>query len=175
MLEADFADRVAAEPELLARHLTEAGLLEKAVPWWLRAGERATERSANLEAIAHLKRGLEVLERLPESRARDEQELLLQAALIAPFSANEGYASAALERAARRAVELGGRIAADLPAQLQAVWARGWLADVHMFRGELRTGLAIAEETLGLAERLGDPLLLGHAHYMMGHAPSPFG
>ena len=83
VLEADFADRVAAEPELLARHLTEAGLLEKAVPWWLRAGERATERSANLEAVAHLKRGIEVLGRLPESRERDEQELLLQAALIA--------------------------------------------------------------------------------------------
>ena len=47
VLEADFADRVAAEPELLARHLTEAALLEKAVPYWQRAGERATERSAN--------------------------------------------------------------------------------------------------------------------------------
>ena len=51
VLETDFADRVAAEPELLARHLTEAGHFEKAVPWWQRAGERATERSANAEAI----------------------------------------------------------------------------------------------------------------------------
>ncbi len=167
VLEADFADRVAVEPELLARHLTEAGLLEKAVPWWLRAGEWATERSADLEAIAHLKRGLEVLVGLSESVARDEQELLLQAALIAPFTANEGYASAGLERAARRAVELGGRIAAESPAQPQAVWARGRLANFHMFRGELRTGLALAEEALGLAERLGDPLILGHVRYMM--------
>ena len=168
VLEADFADRVAAEPELLARHLTEAGLLEKGVPWWLRAGERATERSANLEAIAHLKRGIEVLGRLPESRERDEQELLLQAALIAPSTANEGYASAETGRAASRAVALGGRIAADSPAQLQAVWARGRVANFHMFCGELRTGLAIAEETLGLAERLGDPHVLSHGHYVMG-------
>ena len=167
VLEADFAEAVAAGPELLARHLTEAGLLERAVPCWRRAGERATERSADLEAIAHLKRGLEVLDRLSESVARDEQELLLQAALIAPFTANEGYASAGLERAARRAVELGGRIAADSPAQPQAVWARGRLANFHMFRGELRTGLALAEEALGLAERLGDPLILGHVRYMM--------
>ena len=49
VLETDFAERVAAEPELLARHFTEAGLLEKAVPHWQRAGERATVRSANRE------------------------------------------------------------------------------------------------------------------------------
>ncbi len=63
VLEADFPEDVVAEPELLAHHLTEARLFEKAVRYWLRAGERATERSANLEAIAHLKRGLEILER----------------------------------------------------------------------------------------------------------------
>jgi predicted ATPase len=97
VLEAAFADRVAAEPEVLAWHLTEAGLFEKAVPWWQRAAERATARSAYREAIAHLKRGIEILRRLPPSRARDEQELLLQAALLAPLGAHEGYASAALE------------------------------------------------------------------------------
>ena len=59
VLEADFANTIPAEPELLARHLTDAGLLEKAVPWWLRAGERATERSTNLEANhSALDRGL---------------------------------------------------------------------------------------------------------------------
>ena len=153
MLEADFAEAVAAEPELLARHLTEAGLFKRAVPYWQRAGERATERSAYIEAIAHLKRGLEILERLPESRERDEQELLLLAAFTVPFSATEGYASASLERAARRGVELGGRIGGNSPTQLQAILARGWLADIHMVRGELRTGLALAEEFLDLAER----------------------
>jgi tetratricopeptide (TPR) repeat protein len=168
VLEADFPGEVAAEPELLAHHLTEARLVEKAVRWWLRAGERATERSANLEAIAHLKRGLQILERLPENQARDEQELLLQAALIVPFLANEGWASAAVERVASRAVELGGRIAADSPAQLQAVLARNYLAAVHMHRGEPRTGLAIAEAAFGLAEGLGDRLFLGQMHFRLG-------
>jgi class 3 adenylate cyclase/predicted ATPase len=168
VLEANFADRVAAEPELLARHLTEAGLLEKAVRWWQRAGERAIERSANLEAIAHLKRGLETLMRLPESRARDEQELLLQAALMVPFYANEGPASAAAERAAKRTVALGGRIGADSPAQFQAVWARLRLANLYIARGELRTAPAIAAETLGLAKGQRAPLLLSLAHYNVG-------
>ena len=164
VLEADFAEAVAVEPELLARHLTQAGLLEKAVPWWQRAGERATERSANLEAVAHLKRGIEVLGRLPESAGRDEQELLLQAALIAPSSAM----AAGSGRAARRAAELGARIAAGSPAQLQAVWARAWLTLIHTTRGELRAGLALQEETFGLAERLGDPHVLSHVRYNMG-------
>jgi predicted ATPase/class 3 adenylate cyclase len=168
VLEADYAEAVAAEPELLARHLTEAGLFEKAVPWWQRAGERAAERSANLEAIAHLKRGIEILGRLPASRERDEEELILQAVLIAPFYAKEGPASAAAERAATRTVALGGRIGADSPAQFQAVWARLRLANFHIARGELRTAPAIAAETLRLAKGQRAPLLLSLAHYNVG-------
>ena len=133
--------------------MTEAGLLEKAVPYWQRAGEKAAERSANLEAIAHLGRGVEILMRLPESHSRDEQELLLQAALVGPFTANEGYASPGLERAASRAVELGGRIGADSPAQFQAVWARIWFAAIHLGRGELRTARSVAADNIAFAER----------------------
>jgi predicted ATPase len=168
VLEADFAERVTAEPELLAQHFSEAGLFEKAVRWWRRAGERATERSANLEAITHLKRGLEVLARLPESRERDEQEVLLQAALIGPSIATEGYGSA-LERATRRAVALGAGIGAGSPAQLQVVWAHMSLAALHEHRGAVRTALALAEEAIGAAERLGDPLIGSHAHHRLGH------
>jgi class 3 adenylate cyclase len=176
VLEAEFADQVAAAPELLAHHLTEAGQFEKAVAYWQQAGEWAAERSANREAIAHLKRGLEILGRLPESSGRDEQELFLQAALIGPATANEGYASAELGRAARRAVELGRRIGADSPAQLQAVWARAWLAGVHFGRLELRAGLALAEEALALAEPLADPhlrsrlyVIAGQNRFFLGH------
>jgi predicted ATPase len=168
VLEAEFADRVAAAPELLARHLTDAGLLEKAVCYWQRAGERATQRSANLEAIAHLTRGIEVLNRLPEGAGRDEQELLLQAALLGPSGASEGFASARLMKAATRAVELGRRIGTESLAQSEVVLAHGSLARFHMWRAELRTALVLAEEALRLAERLGDPPLLSRAHYGMG-------
>src|SRR5262249_22203569 len=67
-----------------------------------------------------------------------------------------------------RAVELGGRIAADSPAQLQVVLARNYLAAVHMHRGEPRTALAIAEAAFGLAERLGDRLFLAQMHFRLG-------
>jgi DNA-binding winged helix-turn-helix (wHTH) protein len=168
VLETDFREAVAAEPELLARHLTQAELLEQAARWWLHAGERATERSANMEAVAHLERGIEVLMRLPESRGRDEQELLFQAALIVPLSATEGYGSAMRMRAASRAVELGGRVGADSPTQFRAAWARRALAVDHMHRGSLRVALPFAAETLSLAKQFGDPHFLIQSNFVMG-------
>ena len=59
VLQSDFLEIVEGQPELLAQHFTEAGLADEAVAYWQRAGERAVARSANLEAIAFLKRGLE--------------------------------------------------------------------------------------------------------------------
>jgi class 3 adenylate cyclase len=67
MLEAEFPETVEAEPELLAHHFTEASLNEQAVGYWLQAGKRATQRSANVEAINHLNKGLEVLMTLPDT------------------------------------------------------------------------------------------------------------
>jgi predicted ATPase len=66
-LEVQFAELVETQPELLAHHYTEAGLAEQAIPCWQRAGERALQRSANLEAVSHLTRDLEALSTLPES------------------------------------------------------------------------------------------------------------
>jgi predicted ATPase len=91
-LERRFPEIVTAQAELLAHHYTEAGLAEPAVQHWCHAGKRATGRSANLEAIAHLTRGLEVLNTVPESHQRDEQELMLQVALVAPHWASKGWA-----------------------------------------------------------------------------------
>src|SRR5262249_6080171 len=63
------------QPELVAQHYTEAGLLEHAIPYWQQAGQRACQRSANSEAVQHLLRGLELLAMLPETPARAQQEL----------------------------------------------------------------------------------------------------
>jgi predicted ATPase len=169
VLEANFAERVTAEPELLAQHFTDAGLFEKAVRWWHRAGERAIERSANLEAMAHLKLGIEILGRLPAGGGRDEQELRLHAALMVPFQAREGYASVGLERATSRVIELGERIGAGSPGQLQVVWAHMSLAAHHEHRGAVRTAMALAEAAIRAAERLGDPLIGSHARHRLGH------
>src|SRR5882672_10873545 len=54
VLETQFPEIAETQPELVAHHLTEAGLIEQAVGYWYKAGQRALERSANLEVVAHL-------------------------------------------------------------------------------------------------------------------------
>src|SRR5258708_4694514 len=70
-----FPEIVEAQPETLAHHLTEAGLIEKAVRYWLKAGKKAAMRSANLEAIAHAQRGIEALRHLAHGVGKDRLEL----------------------------------------------------------------------------------------------------
>jgi predicted ATPase len=164
-LEADFPDTVEAQPELLAHHFTEAGLIDQGVGYWQRAGERAVARSANLEAIAHLNRGIEVLKTLPESATRDEQELALQVALIGALSTGRGHGSAEVELPAARALELSRRIAADTPAQF---WAMFWLAMFYLVRGALPLARELAEEVLGAAGRRQEAELLAYGHFDLG-------
>ncbi len=77
-LETTFQDRVANEPELLAHHHTQAGHLTEAIPLWRKAGESALARVALQEAVAHLQKGLAIVERLPPSAERDGLELSLR-------------------------------------------------------------------------------------------------
>jgi tetratricopeptide (TPR) repeat protein len=153
------------QPELLAHHCTEAGRTEEAVQYWQRAGKRALERSANPEAIAHLTRGIQLLDGLPQSRQRDEQELMFQAALIAPLWTSRGFGSPEAERASRRALELCEWAAPDTAAHFRAL--RG-LAYAYLIPGGLRRARPLAEQLLALAERRQDPELLAYAHFDMG-------
>jgi class 3 adenylate cyclase len=91
VLEERFPEASAIQPELLAQHYTAAGLHEQAVEYWHRAGQRASERSANLEAIAHLTRGLELAHTLPDPQQSARQELKLQVALGEPLVVAKGY------------------------------------------------------------------------------------
>src|SRR5262249_48466049 len=78
ILEERFPETAETQPELLAHHYTEAGLSAQSIGYWQRAGQRAVERSAHREAIAHLTKGLEVLKTLPDTPERARQELDLQ-------------------------------------------------------------------------------------------------
>jgi class 3 adenylate cyclase/predicted ATPase len=162
----DDPECAAAEPELIAHHFTEAGLDDLAMEWWRRAGELAIGRSANLEAINHLSHGLQILKTLPESRQRDEQELVFQVALLAPHWASKGFASPASRQVAVRAEELCQRVGGHLSEHIRALWG---LAVFHLVCGEPRTGFAAGERCLQLAEQLQDRSLLGHAQFLMGN------
>jgi class 3 adenylate cyclase len=94
-----FPDTVETDPELLAHHYTEAGLAAPAASYWQRAGQRALERSANIEAISHFTTGLAVLKTLPETPERHLQELTLQLALGAALSMLKGFTAPETEQA----------------------------------------------------------------------------
>src|SRR5262249_945586 len=101
-----FSEIAETQPELLAHHCTEAGLVGPAVEHWLRAGQRAAERSANVEAIAHLNKGLDLVRMLPDVRERADRELELQTALGPTLMATKGFAAPDVGQAFARAREL---------------------------------------------------------------------
>jgi hypothetical protein len=92
VLEGQFQDSVTAQPERLAHHFTEAGLADKAVPYWHQAGQLALSRMALEDAIAHLNRGVALLAQLPASARRDACELDLCATLGTAWIAHSGWA-----------------------------------------------------------------------------------
>jgi predicted ATPase len=92
-LERLYPDRLAERSEELARHYTEAGLTEKAVNYWYQAGQTAIQRSAHVEAIAHLRQGLKLLEALPETPQRLQREVDMHIALGASLRVTQGFAA----------------------------------------------------------------------------------
>jgi hypothetical protein len=166
VLESDFPEIVEAQPEVLAQHFTEAGLAQPAVAYRQRAGEHAVARSANLEAAAHFGRGITTLMTLAESLERDEQELVLQVASIAPFRAGRGFGSSEAERAAARALKLSRRKGMDTPAHF---WALIGMIHFRVVRGVLLLARQLGQEMLGVAERLEDPEPLAYAYFLVGN------
>jgi predicted ATPase len=171
VLESRLLETVETQPELLAQHYTEAGLAAHAVPCWLRAGQRATQRSANVEAISHITKGLELLQSLPETQERAQQELTLQIALGMPLIATKGYAAPEVGQVYTRAQALCrqvGDTAALFPV-LRGLWV------FHVQQGKLQRAHELGGELLRLAQDQHDsaPLLeayraLGSTSYFLG-------
>src|SRR5919204_6071914 len=161
-----FPDTAETQPELLAHHYTEAGLAEQAIPYWQRAGQRAIQRSAHLEAIGHLTKGLEVLAALPDSPERLQQELDLQTTLGPALMVVKGYAAPEVQQVYGRARELCRHVE-QTPQLFQVLWG---LAYFYTLRSQCRTAREVGEQLLSLAQRLQDPILLQQAHNAMAGA-----
>ncbi len=163
-IEARFPRLGEAQPELVARHFSEAGLAEQAGPYWLQAGRHAANRSANKEAIAHLKSGLECARAVPPGESRLRLELALQLGLGAPLIATKGFASREVEAAYRRAEELSRELGSE-PDLLLAL--RG-LTFVYHVRANLRGASRLVEETARLMKRSCDAALHVEADHSAG-------
>src|SRR5262249_27790571 len=106
VLEARFPATVETQPELLAYHYTAAGLIAEAVPYWQRAGQRAIERSANVEAIAHLQQRIALPPTPPDTPQRVQAELTFQTTLGPALMATRGIAAPEVAATYHRAREL---------------------------------------------------------------------
>jgi class 3 adenylate cyclase/predicted ATPase len=162
-LESRFPETVAGHPELLAHHYTEAGMRAHALPYWQTAGQQALQRSANREAAVHVRKGLEVLNGLPDTHESARHELNLQIMLGTALGATQGQQ--ATGPVYGRACELARRVGTT-PELFPALWG-SWYA--HIARGEMPRARALAEEFLDLAQQQQDPLVLAAGHRMLAN------
>ena len=125
ILESQFPEIVAAQPQVVARHCAEAGLDEKAVGYWLKAGRQAVARSAMKEAVVQLQKGLSLLAALPDGPWRQQQELDLRFALGQAQTATRGYAAPEVMESLARARVLAEQL--DRPDYLMALLHGQWL------------------------------------------------
>jgi class 3 adenylate cyclase len=155
---------VETQPELLAHHFTEAGMVEPAVAYWLSAGQRAVERSANVEASAHARQGLTLLEQVPASPGRDALELGLQSTLGSATIALRGYGAAPVEKAFARAVELCQRLG-DAGQRMRAGFG---LWTYYVVRGHYERAVELADDLLAIARQQPRHGMLVQAYYCSG-------
>jgi predicted ATPase len=166
VLAEQFPETAETHPEIIAHHYTEAGFNAPAVPYWHLAGQRAIERSAHVEAVAHLTRGLDVLMTLPDTPARARQELALRLTLGTSLSVTKGWPDAGVGEAYSRAQKLYQQIGET--AQLFPVLWGLW--HFHFVRAELHIARELGEQLLTLAQQHQEPVYFLGAHFMLGGA-----
>jgi len=173
VLESQFAEITEKQPELLARHCTEAGLIEKAAGLWGKAGQQSLARSALVESVEQLTRALDQVASLPATPVLRSEQIKLQLALVNALMHVKGYAApepkAAVEHARQfieRAEALGEP--SEDPLLLFSVLFGVWATNFAAFNGDVVRELA--SQFLALAEKKGSivPLMIGHR--LMGNA-----
>jgi class 3 adenylate cyclase/predicted ATPase len=162
-LEANSPELMDSQPELFAQHYQEAGLVEKSVAYWGRAGRRSTTRSAMAEAVAQFRKGLDQLALLPVSPEHQQQELEFHSAVGAALQAVKGLAAPEAGEAYARARILWEQLGS--PSEfLRVPYGQ---SIYHMNRGELDLAQRLGEDLLRLSGQRNDPagLVLGHLSF----------
>jgi len=161
-LEQRFPDFVEARPEIVAHHYGEATIADKAITYWHLAGKLSVAKSAVREAVAQLRRGLSLLDGLPETPERQQLELDIHVTLTAALMAGKGYANpevvAALERANRLVTETA---AVGTPLHFSVLWGL-WIS--NLTAGGIAAALEHATNFLSFAQSQpsSGPLLVAH-------------
>jgi predicted ATPase/class 3 adenylate cyclase len=164
VLEAGFPETAETQPELLAHHYTQAGLTEQAVPYWQRAGQHASDRSAHLEAVSHFTAGIELLKCLPETSEHTQQALTLYIGLGAALQITKGQAAPEVEQAYTQARAWCQQVGE--PPELVPVLFGLWR--FYVMRPQLHAARELGDTLLRLAQGTHDPSLAVIAHYALG-------
>jgi tetratricopeptide (TPR) repeat protein len=162
-----------AEPELLARHFTQAGLAETAIEWWSIAGEQSLERSALVEGIEQFTRAVDLIAAMPNSPALRRKEIKLRVALIFPLMHVKGYAASEAKTAAERArvlIEQADALGEALEDPLSLFWVilGDWNVNLVAFNGDRVRKLAVQFLSLAKNQQTRAPLMIGNR--MMGQS-----
>jgi len=165
VLTARFPEVGAGQPELLGHHWAGAGRIDEALDCYHRAGRRAIERSANVEAARHLARALEQAEQLPAGVEHARREFEVRIDLGVALAATRGYTAPEVEKVYARAYALCTQVDADSQRLYDGL---SGLFLFHQARGELSVARELTERRLALAERLNDPALLIQVHENLG-------
>ena len=157
------------QPEVLARHWTDAGEVERALRAWRRAADAARARSAFKESEAAARRGLAIVAAMPESPERNTRELELTLALLATLLPAKGWSAPETVEARVRAqglAEKGNNIALLFNYLLTA-------SRIASEQGDYQSGLAMADQCFDIAKREANPFMLGFARLIqiVSHAP----
>ena len=171
LLETKFPDIVEAHPELLAHHYSEGGVGDRAVDYWQIAGQRAIERSANAEAIAHLNFGINVIGTMPDDDAIALRELKLQTMLAGPLIATKGYGAAETGAVFKRAQDLSNKV--EDPSLMFPVLYQQWVFNLIGSKIDEARDLARQFLEMAYAQEETLPRVLGHrvtavSHYFRG-------
>jgi class 3 adenylate cyclase/tetratricopeptide (TPR) repeat protein len=161
VIEERFPNIKSTEPEVMAHHLTAAGLAEAAIPLWQAAGELALKRTALTEAIAHLDQGLELISIVPGSSERDAWELGLRSLLGTAWLGLKGWATQEIWTSLHPALALAKSLERH-DALAPIFW--GLTANI-LNEGRIAEAFPWVEEMLDTAQVTGDPdlLIVGHA------------
>jgi class 3 adenylate cyclase len=166
VLEGQFLDTVDTQPEILAHHFTQAGLVERAIEFWHRAGVRNIRRSAHSEAVTHFGCARDLLDKLPPGQKRDERKLELTLALAVPLIAIHGFGSLRVEECALQAKELSDKF----PGSSHRFAAQRVAWNSCLLRQPVPKTVVLARDLLRLADADNSPTKLALAHRALGYS-----
>jgi tetratricopeptide (TPR) repeat protein len=164
VLERRFPEICGSQPELVAQHYTAAGCAEQTLPYWQRAGQQASDRSAHVEAVSHFTTGTKLLTTLPETPAHTQQALTLHIALGAALQVSKGHAAPEVEHAYTQAYALCKEVG-ETPEVVPVLFG---LWRFYVTRPQLHMARELGDILLRLAQGAHDPALAVVAHYALG-------